>query len=285
METSITGQTQLYTLVGYPVSHSISPVIQNSIFAAKQLNSKYITLKITPENLGEAVTLLRDNFRGLNVTIPHKQGIMKYLDVIDAKALLCGAVNTVKNEEGRLMGFNTDGYGFMKAFECLNVDIAHKDVLLIGAGGGARAVLCELLQNHCHVTIINRTLGKAQKLQDELSGHFPGSLTIISEWDQLQASYDCLVNSTPVGMYPNIDKSPIQHEYLSRFKIVYDLVYNPHQTQLLTDAKRYGCTIINGLPMLFYQAVEANRIWTGLPLEEKEGQEIYEKTVRYLRNL
>jgi len=285
MDTSITGQTQLYTLVGCPVSHSISPVIQNSIFAEKQLNSKYITLKIMPEKLRESVAILRDNFKGFNVTIPHKQTIMEYLDVIDTKALLCGAVNTVKNEEGRLIGFSTDGYGFMKAFECLNIDITHKDILLIGAGGAARAVLCELLQNHCRVTIFNRTLSKAKLLQEELSDHFPGPLTVINEWDQLQAHYDCLVNSTPIGMYPHIDKSPIAEQYLSRFDIVYDLVYNPHQTKLLIDAKRYGCTIINGLPMLFYQAVEANRIWTGSSLAEQKGQEIYEGTVQYLRNL
>src|SRR4051812_12503894 len=108
MDTSITGQTSLYTLVGCPVSHSISPVIQNSIFAEKQSKSKYITLRISPEKLQESVTMLRDNFTGFNVTIPHKQTIMEYLDVIDDKALLCGAVNTIKNEEGRLMGFNTD---------------------------------------------------------------------------------------------------------------------------------------------------------------------------------
>lgn len=285
MDTSITGQTHMYTLVGCPVSHSISPVIQNSIFVEKGLNSKYITLSITPEKIRESITMLRDNFKGLNVTIPHKQAIMEYLDVVDDKALLCGAVNTVKNEHGRLMGFNTDGYGFMKAFECLGIDMKDKEVLMIGAGGGARAILCELLQNHCHVTIINRTVDKAKKLQEELAGHFPDSLTIISDWDQLQGHYDCLVNSTPIGMSPNIDKSPIEPEYLSRFDIVYDLIYNPRQTKLLADAKGYGCTIINGLPMLFYQAVEANRIWTGLSLSDEKGQEIYEKTVKYLGTL
>ena len=166
MDTSITSHTQLYTLIGNPVSHSISPVIQNSIFAAKQFcNSKYIPLNVVPGEFDESILLLKQNFKGLNVTIPHKQTVMKHLDDIDEKALLCGAVNTVKNDNGRLIGYNTDGYGFMKAFDCLNIYMGHKDVLLIGAGGAARAVLCELLQRDCRVTIINRTQERALRLQ------------------------------------------------------------------------------------------------------------------------
>ncbi|VBB08975.1 quinate/shikimate 5-dehydrogenase/glutamyl-trna reductase [Lucifera butyrica] len=285
MDTSINSQTKLYTLVGYPVSHSISPVIQNSIFAAKQCNSKYITLAVRPESLKEAVTVLKENFRGFNVTIPHKQAIMDYLDVIEPKALLCGAVNTVKNDNGRLTGYNTDGYGFMKAFQKLNIEMAHKEVLLIGAGGAARAVLCELLQHHCSVTVINRTEAKAKSLQRELSGNFPGLLTVISDWHQLQARYDCLINTTSLGMEPNRSVSPIDSPYLSRFSIVYDLVYNPFETKLLAEAKRRGCMTVNGLPMLFYQAVAANQIWTDSVLPGKTEQELYEKTIRYLQPL
>lgn len=284
METSITGKTRLYALIGCPVSHSISPVLHNSIFAAKKLKSKYITLEVLPGNLREAVAVLRGNFGGFNVTIPHKQAIMDHLDEVEPQARLCGAVNTVRNDGGRLVGFNTDGYGFMQAFTDAGVDIAGADVVLLGAGGAARAVLCELLSRRCRVTIINRSPARAEKLRQELAGHFPGTVTV-GEWPQIGGRHDCLINTTPVGMLPDVASLPLEARRLRGFDLVYDLVYNPYETALLAAAKEYGCRVINGFPMLFYQAVEANRLWTGQPLTAATASEIFFQAARYLQGL
>ncbi len=283
MDISLTSKTKLYTLLGCPVEHSISPVIQNSIFAAKGLASAYIVLNTPPDKLLHTMTVLKENFGGFNITLPHKQTIMEYLDVVDANARLCGAVNTVRIDHGKLLGFNTDGYGFMQAFSCHQIDIAHKRILLLGAGGAARAAICQLLQQGCQVTIMNRTWEKAKRLEQEFAGKFSGSVTVISSWRELQNRYDCLINTTLVGMYPHTDKSPIDPQYLNRFDIVYDLIYNPDETKLLQEAKRCDCTTMNGFPMLFYQAVEANRIWTDQSLPGPAVRNLYEKLAHYLQ--
>jgi shikimate dehydrogenase len=284
METSITGKTRLYALIGCPVSHSISPVLHNSIFAAKKLKNKYITLEVLPGNLREAVAILRGNFGGFNVTIPHKQAIMDHLDEVAPGASLCGAVNTVVNDGGRLIGHNTDGYGFIQAFADAGVDITGSDVVLLGAGGAARAVLCELLSRRCRVTIINRSPARAQKLCQDLSGRFPGTVTV-GEWPQVGGKHDLLINTTPVGMMPDVASLPLEPRRLRAFELVYDLVYNPYETALLAAARQCGCQVINGFPMLFYQAVEANRLWTGQPLMPATAGEIFFKASRYLQSL
>ncbi len=284
MDHTITGATQLFALIGYPVSHSISPIIQNSIFAAKQADCKYILLKTPPDTLRESVTVLKGAFGGFNVTIPHKQAVMNYLDEIDPKAQLYGAVNTVKNDNGRLIGYNTDGYGFIKAFDLLNIAIENKKILLLGAGGGARAVLCELLQRQCDVTIVNRTADKAKKLQKELSIHLPGSITVC-EAHEIDGEYDCLINTTSVGLSNTTEMFPIDPDILSNIKVVYDLIYNPHETKLLREAKNRGCIIINGFPMLFYQAMASNHIWTDLPIDEDVEKELFCQIREYLQAL
>lgn len=284
METSITGKTRLYALIGYPVSHSISPVLHNSIFAAKKVKSKYITLEVLPGNLREAVAVLRGNFGGFNVTIPHKQAIMEYLDEVEPRALLCGAVNTVVNDNGRLAGFNTDGYGFIQAFVDAGVDVDGRDAVVMGAGGAARAVLCELLSRRCRVTVINRSPARAERLCSELAGRFPGSLTV-GDWRQISGKYDFLVNTTPVGTVPNTADMPLEPRLLRSFGLVYDLVYNPYETALITAAKEYGCRVINGFPMLYYQAVEANRLWTGQQLPPAGERELFFKAAQYLQSL
>lgn len=284
MDYTITGATQLFALLGYPVSHSISPIIQNSIFAAKQANCKYVLLKVAPETLCEALTVIKGGLGGCNVTIPHKQTVMKYLDEIDPKAQLYGAVNTVINNNGRLIGYNTDGYGFIKAFEVLNIPVDNQKVLLLGAGGSARAVLCELLQRHCHVTIVNRSADKAKKLQKELASCLPGTIAVC-EPEDIQGSYDCLVNTTPIGMGASSEMFPIDPDLLRQIKVVYDLIYNPYETTLLTEAKKRGCIIINGFPMLFYQALESNRLWLNVSVAEETERQLYCEIERYLQTM
>jgi len=197
---------------------------------------------------------------------------------------LYGAVNTIINNNGRLVGYNTDGYGFIKAFEVLNIPVDKQNILLLGAGGSARAVLCELLQRHCHVTIVNRTVEKAEKLQRELAGQLPGKISICTP-EEIQGSYDCLVNTTPIGMGAGAgtEMFPINPNLLSQIKVVYDLIYNPYETRLLQEAKKRGCITINGFPMLFYQAMESNRIWLDVPVAEEIERQLYCQIEQYLK--
>lgn len=283
MDSSAHGVTKQYALIGDPVSHSISPFIQNSIFEAKRSNSRYIPLQVKPQDLAETVTVLRERFEGFNVTIPHKQAVMKYLDEIHPYAHLCGAVNTVRNDKGRLVGFNTDGYGFMQAFAQVGLKISHRDVLLLGAGGSARAVLCELLRCQCRVTIINRSLAKARQLQQDLAG-LPGT-AVVGEPGGMQGLYDCIINTTPLGMAPYADRAPIDLDCLHGVQIVYDLIYNPYETKLLQAAKAQKLTAINGFPMLFYQALEANRLWLEFPLTQSDVKNLYQQALLHLKKL
>lgn len=284
MDTSFTSATKLYALLGSPVKHSISPVIHNSCFTVQQLPCKYLALNISPDYLAQTIPLLRENFQGFNVTIPHKQAIMAHLDEIQEQALLCGAVNTVKNEGGRLIGYNTDGAGFMKAFDMYGMKVAGKKVLLLGAGGGARAVLYELLQQGCHVTVANRSTERAELLKQHLAGIGTGRITVWPE-QPVTGNFNILVNTTPVGMTPHVDAMPIAPEILNQVEVVYDLIYNPYETRLLYEAGQRGCQIINGFPMLFYQALEANRIWTGKPLVHEVEKRFFEELVEYLKGM
>ena len=286
MDTMIDGATKLYALLGYPVGHSISPAIHNSLFAGRGLNSRYILLKIPPPDLASAVTVLRAAFSGFNVTVPHKQAIMGHVDEVDIRARMYGAVNTVKNVDGRLIGYNTDGYGFIKAFERLGIAVDGNQVLLVGAGGSARSVLYELLARNCHVTVVNRTRSTAEQLQRDLGGHLPGTVEV-GDWYQLNDSYEFLINATSVGMHPQQEQSPVPSEMLGRLKhltVVYDLIYHPAETNLLQEARRLGLKVINGYPMLFYQALASNEIWTEGPIQEELSEQLFGQVEQYLRN-
>lgn len=287
MDTTISSATTLYALLGYPVKHSISPAIHNSLFAWRNMNSRYILLRIPPDDLASAAAVLRASFSGFNVTVPYKQAIMEHLDEIDGQARLYGAVNTVKNVAGRLIGYNTDGYGFIKALERLGIRVDGNHVLLVGAGGGARAALYELLARSCHVTIVNRTRSRAEQLQRDLSGHLPGRVEV-RDWPEVDDSYEFLINTTSVGMHPVPDQSPVPQQVLGRLKkltVVYDLIYNPAETKLLHEAKRLGCKVINGYPMLFYQALAANEIWTEGLIPEELSAELFGQIEHYLRTM
>ena len=286
MDKMIDGATKLYALLGYPVGHSISPAIHNSLFAGCNRNGRYILLKIPPVDLAAAVTVLRAAFSGFNVTVPHKQAIMGHLDEMDARARMYGAVNTVKNVDGRLIGYNTDGYGFIKAFERLSIAVDGQQVLLVGSGGGARAALYELLARNCHVTVVNRTRRKAEQLQRDMAGQLPGTAEV-RDWHELNDSYEFLINATSVGMHPQQEQSPVASEILSRLKhltVVYDLIYHPFETTLLQEARRLGCQVINGYPMLFYQALAANEIWTEESIGAELSERLFGQVEQYLRN-
>ena len=282
MNKNIKGNTKLYAVIGNPITHTISPEIHNSIFDRCQSNSTYVPLKVISEVMDKVIYLLKSSFGGFNVTIPHKQEIMKHLDEIDDQALHYGAVNTVKIVNGKLKGFNTDGYGFCKSMEIHDIHVKGKKVLLLGTGGAARVAAFELVKKGAILTIANRHKEKAHKLKEELTSNL-GQVFISSIGiDEVQGQYEGIVNATPVGMYPNTDQIPLSVELLEGVAFVLDMIYNPYETKLLRLAKEKGSLCVNGFSMLFYQAVKSQEIWTDTFLDRDMIQSVYTELERYL---
>ncbi len=254
-------ETKLYGVVGNPVSHSISPVIHNSSFIEKGLNSVYVPMKVL-----DIETFIKDfrkmDFQGLSVTIPHKESILPFLDDIDYVAGKIGAINTVVNQDGRLTGHNTDCMAAVKGLEDgmegNKSALKGKKVAIIGAGGAARAIAFGLKEKGCDITIYNRTLERAKRLSDDVGCKFRR----FEEISELNT--DILINSTSIGMFPNVDESPVPKNVLKKGMVVFDAIYNPIETKLLKDAKGSECHTVNGLTMFINQAAEQFRLWTGI---------------------
>ncbi|MFX1378068.1 MAG: shikimate dehydrogenase [Promethearchaeota archaeon] len=263
----VTAHTKILCIIGYPIGHSVSPIMHNAAIKDLKLNFIYLAFKIIPENLEVAVKAFRAlNFKGINVTIPFKQEIMKYLDEIDKVAQKIGAINTIKNDNGCLIGRNTDAEGAKKAIMNAGYDISGKNVLLLGAGGAARALSYSIANDASKIVLASRTEKKAEKLINDLKQSFGikaepkiFSKNILKEESK---KADMLINTTPIGMFPNIDKSPIPGEFLHEDLFVFDVVYNPLETKLIKDATKKGCKTLGGLDMLVNQGAYAFEWWT-----------------------
>ena len=268
----INSSTKLYGIFGHPVKHSFSPPMHNAAFQELGLNCVYLAFDILPENLGAAVESLRQlNVHGINVTIPHKQEIMNYLDEISDEATYTGAVNTVHNRDGSLFGHNTDVGGFLKDLE---VELKIKEfrnisACLIGAGGAARAVLSGLcMKGVKNIVIANRTKSKAEKLAEYFSTRFSDteiSAVDLADEDEIRtclADSNLLVNSSSAGMTGH-EPLNIPLDSLQKNSSVYDLVYNPKETELVKQARSLGHNACSGLGMLLYQGAGSFELWTG----------------------
>ena len=262
----IKGSTNIVGLIGHPVEHSFSPPMHNAAFDELGMDYAYVAFDVNPKNLQSAIEGAKSlNIRGFNVTIPHKIEVMQFLDEIDEVASLIGAVNTIDFKN--LKGYNTDGIGAVKAIEEVS-SIKNKNVVVAGAGGASRAISFYLAKYGAEsLTILNRNVDKAQGLAGDVSDSGlindvnAGS---ISEIGRYLANADILVDTTPIGMHPNIDDDPIalagdMHEDL----VVFDAVYNPNETVLLKEALKAGAKPDYGIKMLLYQGAESFRIWTG----------------------
>ena len=263
--------TNIYGIFGHPVKHSLSPDMHNSAFNELGLNSVYVAFDIDPENIEQATRAIRVmGINGINITIPHKQTIIPFLDEVSADATLTGAVNTVKNEHGKLSGFNTDVGGFLRAIrEDLDFTPEGKTLFLIGAGGAARAVLSAFCMNGGAVVYIADIIqAKAIELANQFKANFPNiAIETVSLEDQkiLEQKFDeadILVNASPAGM-DGVGSHDIPLKSLNNNAVVYDLVYKPSNTKLLQDAKKLGHKASGGLTMLLYQGAESFEIWTG----------------------
>ena len=263
----ITGKTNIVGLIGDPVGHSMSPPMHNAAFEYLGLDFAYVPFNVKITALDEAIKGASAlGIKGLNVTIPHKIKVLEFLDVIDNPAELIGAVNTIKFDSGKITGYNTDGIGAVRALEEV-VQVKDKKVLMVGAGGAARAVAFQLILSGIEsITIINRTPEKALKLKNEIeskidSNIFYGNLEIL---EKEISKADILINTTPIGMYPHINDTPLANASMMHSDLVVnDLVYNPMDTVLLKEAEKAEAKTVSGLKMLLYQGAEAFKIWTG----------------------
>lgn len=268
---------RLCYLIGYPLDHSVSALMHNAAFEELGLDYRYELLPVKPEDLGSLVfsTLRRSEVRGANVTIPHKVAVMEHLDWIDREASRIGAVNTIVNDDGRLKGYNTDGTGALRALKEAYGSLEGANVVILGAGGAARAIGYQVSISASKLTILNRTLERAVSLSRYLSNlpecRASFSASTLSEGDLKTAlrDADILVNATPVGMLPNVDETPVDGELLRPELFVFDSVYNPLKTRLLREAEERGAKIISGADMLVYQGAAAFRLWTGREAPEK----------------
>lgn len=263
----------LYGLIGNPVSHSMSPDIHNSAFQDLNLNYHYHAFHVENEHLADAVSGIKAlGIKGFNVTVPHKVAIMEYLDQIDETAKQLGAVNTVLHENGRLTGYNTDGNGFLESLRpSLRKPIEKQSILIIGAGGAARAIYYTLSKYAPEkIDICNRTLKKAVYLTEHFGAGQRGEALTIQEAESGLSEYDIIIQTTSIGMHPNMDEKPISLENASENTLVCDIIYNPLKTALLMEAEEKGLDTLNGVGMLVEQAALSFQIWTGMePNTEK----------------
>ncbi len=253
-------------LIGYPLGHSVSPAMQNAALAACGLRDLYYDkLSLPPERIREVLAVLRaPECAGANVTIPYKEKLLPYMDELSDAAREIGAINTIVRRDGRLIGDNTDAFGFLQALIVNGFSPAGKRTVILGAGGAARAAAWALgTAGVTHVELVNRTPSRAQALAQQVQARFP---TLAVEIDRIQAAVEAnlIVNATPVGMWPHVDASPLSSRALIRpGGTVFDLVYNPRKTRLLSDAINCGAHAIDGLDMLIYQGARAFEMWTG----------------------
>lgn len=262
-----------YCVIGYPIGHTMSPFIQARLFAVTGRDAVYGVREISPDALPSAMPSLR-RLSGFNVTIPHKQRILPFLDALDPVAARYQSVNTVSCENGRLIGHNTDAFGFLRALQTAGIPLAGR-VLLCGTGGVARTMAHEVLRAGCDLTLSYRAedVSQATALCEELAAVY-GRAPVLRLTKEVDADFDLLLNATPVGMYPKTDACPVSEAQIARCNAVFDVIYNPQETFLLRTAARLGKRTGGGLPMLVWQAAQAQTYWCGAEFTEAQIAEI-----------
>ena len=261
------GSTKTYCIIGDPIQHSLSPVMQNAAFASTGLNCTYIAFRVPANELKESIESLRSiNVSGFNITVPHKVEVMKYLDELDASAKKAKAVNTVNSIEGIFKGYNTDIDGFIEPLRKRHVDFQGMRVLVLGAGGAARAVVAALAQESgiAGVIIANRDARRGSELARIGSGlGLKCEALSLEKAQDVSVECDMIVNATTIGL--DSEPSPVDHEHIKKGCIVYDMVYRPIVTDLIENAKYAQAIVVYGYEMLIEQGAKAFEIWTGLP--------------------
>ncbi len=272
----ISGKTRLCGIIGDPIEHTMSPVMHNAAFRQVGVDYLYVPFKVRQGELAKAIDGVRAlNIRGLNVTIPHKVAVIRFLDKLDHLANKIGAVNTIVNEDGVLTGYNTDGAGFLQALLERGIEPEGKNIVILGAGGASRAISFSLADRGGNLVILNRLLelNWAKDLARKISRFFSKEVKALElnreNLARVPDKADIVVNATSVGMTPDIDETPVTSDLLKPDLTVFDIVYNPIKTRLLREAEVAGTKTISGLDMLVWQGALAFEKWTGLkaPIE------------------
>ncbi|SCH10621.1 MULTISPECIES: shikimate dehydrogenase [unclassified Romboutsia] len=279
-------KTKTFCLLGHPVEQSFSPNIHNYLFDKYKINNVYVCYDVIPSEIENAIKGIKAlNILGCNITIPHKVEVIKYLDEIEINAKLIGAVNTIKNEGGRLKGYNTDGKGFVKSILDKGYDLKNKKIMIIGAGGACRSIAVELASNDVEsIEIRNRSKEKALEIINIINNNFNTKATLSNDTimeDNLE-HIDILINTTPIGM--GNDECPINQDIVVNKKmLVCDIVYKPHETTFIKWALKNKLNVVYGIDMLINQGLEAFNIWTDIntTIEDKNQiNEIYLDSIK-----
>ena len=269
--------TKIIGLLGHPVKHSFSPQIHNYLCEKYKQNNIYCCFDVENKKLKSAVESIKTlDMIGCNVTIPHKVDIMRYIDKIDKNAGIIGAVNTIKNIDGKLIGFNTDGVGFVKSILEKGYTLKNKKVLIIGAGGACRSICVELAsEGISYLEIRNRSIDKAEEIGKIVKTNF--NLDVVYDIKPIDENdlnkIDILINTTPIGMESNL--CPIDERLIPKGNLlVCDIVYKPHNTAFLNWAKKNNLDVVHGIDMLINQGLHAFYIWTGIKATKEDEEYI-----------
>ncbi len=284
---NVSGKTKVCALIGDPVEHSLSPTIQNAAFHHLNLDYIYVAFNVQADQLKNAILGVKGlGIHGLNVTMPHKINIIKYLDELDETAEKVGSVNTVLNRSGRLIGYTTDGIGALNALKYAGSNPSGKKIVVLGAGGASRSICFTLAEYACELIILNRTLKKAVDLANNIRkvlGERTSVRAAVLTNENLERELknaDILINATSVGMKPNDAYTPVNRSFLHRNLTVFDIVYEPLETRLLREARLVGAKTIDGLSMLIHQGAVSFEIWTNVKAPIKVMREAALRKIR-----
>ncbi len=256
----VSGTTKITGIFGYPIDHTLSPLMHNAAFREMGLNNCYMPFQVSPEDLPDAVKSIRClNLLGVNITIPHKEKVVSLLDEVNEEAQFIGAVNTIVNKEGILTGYNTDGRGFMSSLDENNISADGKNIVIIGTGGAARAVSYYLSEKASQLSLFDITIPKARNLVDDLK-MIRNNIKLLETIEDI-GKPDIVINATPLGMKAD-DPLPFNPDIITPDTVVCDLVYK--KTKLLQEADKRGAKNIDGSGMLLWQGVLAFELWTGI---------------------
>lgn len=290
----INGKTGIFALLGCPIEHTVSPQLHNSLSHMLGINAVYVPLKIERGRLGDAVRGLKAcGFSGFNITIPYKEEVLEFVDETGEEVKAIGSANTIVNRNGRLYAYNTDGEGFARAFETFTgTGFKGRTAAIIGAGGTARALAVTLsYRGISKLYIINRTYQRALEIADLVNLKRPGTavasnlsdLAPNKDGDIFTGGCDIIINATSLGMYPVIDKSPVEDSsFFKAGQIVCDIIYNPAKTKFLKQAEERGCRIMNGMGMLFYQGILAYEKWMDIKIPDDIINSLSTEFLKYL---
>ena len=261
---------EFYGLIGEKLPHSLSPKIHNTLFKALEIEGAYKLFEVEKENLGKTIDSLKLlKIKGVNVTIPYKQDVMEYVDFISEEAKKIGAVNTIYLNNGKLYGYNTDYFGFGTIIKNHDVKVKDNIAMVLGNGGAAKSIITFLLDEG-----IKKIYLVSRKVKNDL-GYEDERIECKSYEEISNIKGDVLINTTPLGMYPHMDETPVKEEIISNFNTLIDIIYNPKETEFLKIGKALNKKVCGGIEMLVGQAIKAEEIWQGQSLDNEITKGLY----------